>query len=391
MSACNKALADCFAEQMGQAPCWLARAPGRVEFIGNHIDYNGGEVLGAAIDRYIHAAAAPRSDRKLRFVSTFAGAIVVEADLGNLRPLSGDAAWANYPLGVLKVMMDAGMQAPHGFDFMFTSDLPVGAGLSSSAAIELATAEVLAAACAFPLAAKDKILLCQRAENTFAGVPCGILDQTVSTHGRQQHLVHIDCATTAVEVVPMPAGLHFWIFNTNQKHSLVDSLYAKRHDECRDALQRLQEADEDLQHLALFDLDRLEALSDDWPKPIRRRARHVVQENLRVRACRAAIIAGDLAEVGRLLYASHESSRENFANSTESLDTMVGLLQGMPGVIGARLSGGGFGGVVMALATDTFTAAAADDVIARYRAALPANPVPGVLKVETADGATLLG
>jgi len=360
-------------------------SPGRIEFIGNHTDYNGGQVLGVALNLQVRVTAEARADDHLLFTSE-GQAAAYAGTLGGVARQDGPLAWANYPLGVLHVLREAGYPLHTGFTLAFSSDLPAGAGLSSSAAIELATLEAVCALSGLQLDDRDKVLLAQRAENTFVGVPCGMLDQAVSCHGRRDHLVRIDCARTEFTTVPLPPGLHFWVFNTNHKHSLVDSLYARRHAECREALALLQPHAPGLAHLAhapAAALDRLDA--DSVPA---RRARHVAGEHQRVLRCAAALARGDLGAVGDLLFESHESSRRLFENSIPELDTFVGLLAGLRGrgVVGARLTGGGFGGAVMALTTGDFTAQLAAAVLDGYRARHPQAEAPACLHVTTGDG-----
>ncbi len=370
---------------MNATPAIRTASPGRIEFIGNHTDYNGGQVLGVSLNLGVEAEATPREDRQLHFSSDGIAA-AFKGSLDELVPQSGELAWANYPLGILKVLLEAGHEVASGCDLHFRSNLPTGAGLSSSAAIELATLEAICQLNGLDLSRKEKVLLAQRAENTFVGVPCGMLDQAVSCFGREDHLVRIDCANTAFETVPLAHGLHFWVFNTNHKHSLVDSMYSRRHAECRKALEILRQADPGLQHLAharIELLEHLEAGSD-----IRRRAEHTVLENLRVQQVIQALEAHNLEEVGDLLFASHASSRDLFENSIPELDTLVELLQGLRshGVIGARLTGGGFGGAVMALTTDRFSSPDAGNVLQLYRHRHPGSEAPTCLHVRTGNG-----
>ncbi|MFO7725739.1 MAG: galactokinase [Oceanipulchritudo sp.] len=366
-----------------------AASPGRVEFIGNHVDYNGGRVLGAALNLGITATAIPRTDGRLT-ISSRGSPAIYEGIPGDNEPQSGQLSWVNYPLGIMAVLAEAGYVLSRGLDLSFTSDLPSGAGLSSSAAIELATMEVLAVLEGFELSRTEKVLLAQRAENTFVGVPCGILDQAVSCFGKEDHLVCIDCAETTFDTVPLPPGLHFWIFNTNCKHSLVDSLYARRHAECREALKWLRKEDPGLGYLVEAGREALHSLNRD--PDIRRRAEHVIEENSRVSACMEALERGALDTVGDLLFASHASSRDLFENSTPELDALVEILEEYrgSGVVGARLTGGGFGGAVMALTTDAFTRDLADKVVAVYGERHSKAPTPGFLHVVTGEGTRLL-
>ncbi len=370
-----------FRAAFGREPQFVARAPGRIEFIGNHTDYNGGIVLGASIDRAVEVALSPRTDGRRRFATDIDKAVV---DLPSGRPekASGASSWVNYPLGVLAALPEFGLRAPEGFDYLAVSDVPVGAGLSSSAAIELASALVFLAASGEAPAPEIVVRVAKHAENHFVGVPCGILDQGVSMFGRRDHLVFIDCRGPSFERVPMPAGAHFWIFNTLTKHALVDGLYAARHRECQEAAKALGVA-------LLADLTPADVLAAEGrlPPAAFRRARHVVEEIARVRATTAALEKGDLPAVGRLLKASHESSRVLFENSTPELDFLVSELSRAPHVHGARLTGGGFGGAVMALTDGAFDEGRARAVADAYRARFGASPQ--VLHAQTGDGAAI--
>ncbi|MBL9211664.1 MAG: galactokinase [Opitutaceae bacterium] len=366
----------------GRAPELVARAPGRIEFIGNHTDYNGGTVLGAAIDRSLWVALARRTDGQWNFSSAQRPGLVRVA-AGDFTRRAGADAWANYPLGVLQAFGVLGLRIPAGFDFLAVSDLPPGAGLSSSAAIELASALVFARAAGEDPPRETLVRAARHAENHNVGEPFGILDKGVSGFGRRDHLVRIDCRGPSYDRVPLPPGVHFWIFNPPAAHALVDGRYAERHRECMAAAQALGVA-----CLADATPAALDALQGRVTDAVARRARHVVEEIARVDACVAALAAGNLAEVGRLLSASHRSSQVLFENSTPELDFLVATLIATPHVYGARLTGGGFGGAVMAMTTAGFDARAADQVAAAAAARFGARPQ--VLHLETAAGAELL-
>jgi galactokinase len=366
----------------GRAPELVARAPGRIEFIGNHTDYNGGSVLGASIDRTVEVALARRADGLRRFASDGHGPIV-SLPAGALEKQAGPAAWINYPLGVLASLPAFGLRAPAGFDFLAASDLPVGAGLSSSAALELASALVFLAAAGEAPPRDTLVKVARHAENNFVGVPCGILDQGVSGYGRADHLVFIDCRGPRFDLVPLPSGAHFWIFNTHTKHALVDGLYAARHRECMEAARTLG-----VPFLADVTPAALAAAEARLSPEVFRRARHVVEEIERVNASAAALRAGDLVAAGRLLTASHRSSQLLFENSTAELDFLVEILAEAPHVYGARLTGGGFGGAVMALTDGDFSAEEAAAVAAAYQKHF-GKPLD-ILHARTGDGAALL-
>lgn len=370
-----------FSEAYGADPAVTARAPGRIEFIGNHTDYNLGTVLGAAIDRHVTVALTPRDDGIMRFCSD---TTVNRVELASFpgEKLRGRESWANYPLGVWKFLPEFGLPQPNGFDMAITTNLPSGAGLSSSAALEVAAGFAFAGAAGVTISREAVAALGRRAENEFVGVPCGILDQGTVVFGKKDHLVHIDCRGPAFSTIPLPSGLRFLVFNTLVKHSLVDSLYSTRHSECQNAARLLG-----VGHLADADPAILESHKGDLDPVSLRRARHVIGEIARVAAVRKALAVGNVIEVGRLLTESHHSSRDQFENSTPELDFLVAALTILPGVLGARLTGGGFGGAVLALVREDFPSGAASKVAGAYAAKF-GNP-PDVLELSTGEGAGL--
>lgn len=378
----KSALLEKFRVRYGRNPEFIARAPGRIEFIGNHTDYNGGIVLGAAIDRGVWVALARRNDA-VRCFATEQRAEVVTTSAAKLEKLSGAQSWVNYPLGVLAALPEFGLRAPGGFDYLAAADLPPGAGLSSSAAIELASALAFLAAVGEQPPRDVVVKAGRHAENHFVGVPCGILDQGVSGFGRKNHLVFIDCRGPRFDTVPLPAGAHFWIFNTHTKHALVEGEYAARHRECMEAARALGVP-------ALVDVSPSALLAAETKlSPVAfKRARHVVEEIARVSASVEALGRGDLPRVGELLTASHRSSQRLFENSTPELDCLVDQLVATPHVYGARLTGGGFGGAVMALTAEKFGAAEANAVADAYAARFRARP--DILHMQSGDGAELL-
>lgn len=370
-----------FTQVFGRAPEILAQAPGRIEFIGNHTDYNGGTVLGASIDRGVWIGYAARSDGQRRFYSEFSGEISAVSS-GELKKQSGEASWLNYPLGVLAALPEFGFKTPAGFDFLALSNLPVGAGLSSSAALELSSALAFLKATGQSASRETVVKVGKYAENHFVGVPCGILDQGVSGFGEKGALVFIDCRGPRFETVPLPADAHFWIFNTHTKHALVDGLYAARNRECMEAAKALG-----VELLVDADLARLESGRGALAPAQYARAKHIIEEITRVGLTIEALRAGDLKRVGELLVASHRSSQHLFENSTEELDTLVDSLVATPHVFGARLTGGGFGGAVMALTDGAFSDKEAAQVAETYRAKY--GSAPEILHCQTGKGASL--
>ena len=337
-----------FEAKFGCLPEVVARAPGRIEFIGNHTDYNGGSVIGATIGFDVQFAATTRKDGKVRLISASMEEEVL-VDGGEVRPLSGPGAWANYPLGVRRELSRAGYPVDSGLNGLVVSDLASGAGMSSSAALELSAAYAIASLHGITVDRAEMVKLCRRAENEFVGVPCGMLDQGVSAFGGCDRLVHIDCGSEKVTPIALPPGCSFWIFNTGVKHALVDSKYAERHRECREAYELLKATGSSADCLALVAPSFVRSERMRLGETLYHRALHVTEENQRVARAVEALAEGDLKSVGALLAESHVSSRDNFQNSCEELDFVVDRIGDIDGVYGARLSGGGFGGAVMAM------------------------------------------
>ena len=378
-------MSDSFAKAFGRPPDVVAFAPGRVEFIGNHTDYNGGPVLGAAIDRGIGVALALRADGRRRFISNVhsAAAAVVEVPASEVAKQSSAGAWANYPLGVLAALPIFGLKAPAGFDFMARSNLPAGSGLSSSAALELASAMAFLEATGQEYTKAQLAKIGRHAENHFVGVPCGILDQGVSSFGHADHLVLVDGRHENFTTIPMPEDVRLWVFNTHTKHVLVDGLYEQRHRECMQAARLLGGS-----LLAEVSGEKLRASADALPEIVHRRARHIVEEMERVRGVIDALAQGDLPRVGDLLTLSHRSSQFQFENSTTELDFLVNTLISVPHVYGARLSGGGFGGAVLALTGSAFSPGDATAVSTAYQGQF--GKEPEVLALRVGNGAQVL-
>jgi len=378
-----------FEQAFNYSPAVMSRAPGRIEFIGNHTDYNGGEVLGVAVDQGITLALSFREDRKIRGV-IWDDAKVFEADLDSLDGKPGSGHWSAYPLGVCWAMKEHGMQVSRGFDIAVVSNLPAGAGMSSSAALELATAFALSSDFDHQPALLDLVKVARYAENNYVGVPCGILDQGVSGYGKQDALVHIDCHSLDFSTVGIPHGTHFWIFNTGVKHSLVDSLYSKRFEECQVGFEAAKRIAPEIECLVRYPVDKLDELEAALDPVSFKRVRHVIEENDRVRRM-LKMLKGDsvdLNEAGAFLTASHRSSQRLFENSVEELDFLVDQLEQVEGVFGARLTGGGFGGAVMAWASDAFCETDRDKVVASYKAKY--GHEPKVIHCVTGDGACRL-
>jgi len=336
-----------FRSHFGRDHAVAAYAPGRVEVLGNHTDYNEGCVLSAAINLGTFFLAAPADGAICRLI---AGDIMEEATFDAAAPVpSAASAWANYCKGVLAGLSGHG-RSGGGFLGLFLGNLPLGAGLSSSAALEMSAAKAL---CALYGIALDPITLArigQTAEHEFAGVKCGLLDQITSLFGREKMLVMSDFRSLAVENVPLGDGVCFLMCNTNAKHALVDGAYNERRRKCEEAARFFASV---LKHpvTALRDVSWAEwqEHSGRMDPLAARRAAHPIGENERVLNGRELLRQGNLEAFGQLMFDSHRSSREHFENSCRELDFLVDTARKVPGVLGARLSGGGFGGSAVLL------------------------------------------
>ena len=337
--------AQLFARCFGHPPRWLVAAPGRVNLIGEHTDYNDGFVLPMAIRRYILIAADTNTRRQVTLHSETTG----ETANFSIRPKveRGEPGWSNYVRGVIAGFQKLGKGAT-GFDAVIESTLPLGGGLASSAALEVATATLLEAMTGPALEPLEKALLCQRAEHDFAGVPCGIMDQFASILAQEDHALLLDCRSrTATSVAMTDPAVTVLIINTNIRHKLAESEYAKRRSQCEAAARVLKVA-------ALRDAtpEALNAARRQMEPAVFRRARHVISENARTVQAAQAIQASDWARVGELMYASHASLHEDYEVSCPELDTVVEIAQSIGeagGVIGCRMTGGGFGGCAVSL------------------------------------------
>jgi galactokinase len=314
-------------------------APGRVEILGNHTDYNLGFVLSAAI-RLGVTIEASRLPNSILEISSKTNRRGISIELNDLRPLKEDA-WANYPIGVVKVLLETGFQLG-GMQMTVSSDLPLGAGLSSSAALEVATA--MAAKALFDLEIEKLPLaqLCQKAENEFVGVQSGLLDQASSVFGENHRLILLDFLKTTVETVSLPANTSLLLLNSGVPHKLTGGEYNARRKQCLSAAQAMGVASLRDANLALLEGSHLEDV-------VYRRALHIIGENDRVLHGVQALRSNQLESFGELMFASHLSSQINFENSTSHLDTLVDLAKHTPGVFGSRLTGGGFGGSTVSL------------------------------------------
>jgi len=347
------------------------RAPGRVNLIGEHTDYNEGFVLPAAIGFSCWVAIAPRRDRKLVLHSEIFGESV-EADLDRLEAHAA-AKWHDYPIGIASVLEKAGRRLS-GANLDISGDVPLGAGLSSSAAIEVATGYALLSASGYPVDLKQLALLGQRAENEFVGARSGIMDQYVSCFGQAGHALLLDCRSLESRALPVPAGLQLVICNTMVKHQIGTSEYNTRRAECEAAVRRLAAALPEIHSLRDVSLQQLEQNRIRLSDTLYKRCRHVISENDRVAKFAFALEQGQVASLGPLMAESHRSLRDDYEVSCRELDVMVEIASRQSGVCGARMTGGGFGGCTINLVDAANSAEFRRRVSAEYSAATGVPP-----------------
>ncbi|MDD6153185.1 MAG: galactokinase [Elusimicrobia bacterium] len=328
-------------------------APGRVNLIGEHTDYNGGHVFPCALSFGTHCVFCKRDDSKIRLHSlNLPEKGVIEADLNHIE-YKKEQDWANYPLGMIKTLQNHGYQLDHGFELLFWGDIPNGAGLSSSASIELATAVAMNKAFNLHIPQVELVKMAQEDENKFVGMNCGIMDQFASGMGKEDHAILLDCNTLDYEYVPLNLrGVSIVIINSNKKHALVTSEYNTRRKECEHALKELQQKlpIKSLGELSIEEFEENKHLITNETE--RRRAKHAVYENQRTLQASAALKKGDLATFGKLMNQSHVSLRDDYETSAPELDIIAETAWSIPGVLGARITGGGFGGCAVALVKD---------------------------------------
>lgn len=328
-------------------------APGRVNLIGEHTDYNGGHVFPCALSFGTHAVLCKRDDRTIRLHSlNLSNKGIIETDLDHIA-FNPKQDWANYPLGVLHVMQNRGYNIDQGFEMLFWGNIPAGAGLSSSASIELATAVALNTAFGLNIPQIELVKMAQEAENKFVGMNCGIMDQFASGMGKEDHAILLDCNTLKYEYVPLNLrGISIVIINSNKKHSLVNSGYNDRRRESENALKALQTQlpIKSLGELSIEDFEKYKTLIKD---PIeQKRAKHAVYENQRTLQATQCLRKGEVETFGKLMNQSHISLRDDYEVSCPELDLIAETAWSVPGVLGARMTGGGFGGSAVALVKD---------------------------------------
>lgn len=394
MAGSARFLAQSFEERYGagEKPR-VFRAPGRVNLIGEHTDYNDGFVLPIAIDREVMVAASACSshlasigsidyDQSATFRIT---GLKPGSDGGWLTPPA--PGWAAYPAGVAWSLCDAGFE-PSGIDAVFTSNVPIGSGLSSSAAVEVAFAIAWEHLSGFVLRRPDMARVCQRAENEYVGVKCGIMDQMISAMGKAGHALLIDCRDLSSQHVPLPDNCSVIVGDTKVERSLASSAYNERRAQCEEAVRIFQKHDGAIRALRDVTPEFISQHEDELPDVVRKRARHVVSENARTLLSVEALKRGDLATFGRAMIASHASLRDDYEVSCRELDAMVEAALRVEGVIGARMTGGGFGGCAVSLVRNDAVERYLNEVPAAYKKA--AGIEPAVYVCQAADGASVV-
>lgn len=384
----GKIIAEKFRATYGVNPR-VYRAPGRVNLIGEHTDYNDGFVMPAALGFYCLVAASPRQDHRLVVASEeFRDVVEVELSPDALRP---SHTWSDYSVGVAAQLEKAGF-ALTGANLLIHGEVPIGAGLSSSASIEVATALALAEESGLSIDRTTLARICQRAENDFVGMRCGIMDQFISLHGRANHALMLDCRTLEFELVPIPESVRLVICNTGVKHKLAGGEYNRRREECEEAVRSLAKALPGIRALRDVSLEQLEEHRGLLSEVAYKRAHHVVTENARVLDGMEALRIGDLQRFGEYMAESHRSLRDMFEVSCAELDLMVELANRESGVYGARMTGGGFGGATINLVDERRSATFAENVAKAYRektrivgATYICMPADGASLVESAE------
>ena len=383
--------ARAFSQRWSEPPGVISIAPGRVNIIGEHTDYTGGYVLPIAIDKYIVVAAGRATGSR---ISAYSGNMNEAASCrsGYYSPRH-PKKWFHYIMGVLSELERAGYSIP-SINIWVAGDIPLGAGLSSSAALETAVLTALEGLFGFKLRETEAALLCQRAENDFVGVKCGIMDQYISRMGRRDHALLINCSDLSSSTVRINLSGYFWsIIDSGKRRELLNSEYNQRRQECGEALavahSRFHSRNlPNLRSIAVADLTLLEKKCSDT---VYRRLKHVVTENERVLTMVTALEAGDVEAIGRLLYASHQSLKDDFEVSCEEIERLVAIVSAVEGVCGVRLTGAGFGGCVIVLARNNAFPRLVETVKNSYR--FPGGlekTAAEVMTIKISDGAQLI-
>ncbi len=363
-------LARQFEERFGNAPR-IFRAPGRVNLIGEHTDYNEGFVMPAAVEFSSLVAISPRTDRKLVIESNqFPGDL--EFDVDRL-PAQRTSTWRDYVLGVALVLRQRGSDL-RGANLLVHGNVPIGSGLSSSASIEVASALAFISLDSKRFSLPEIAKVCRQAENEYVGARVGIMDQFVSCMGKAGHALLLDCRSLEFQFAHIPVGIELVVCNTMVKHDLATGAYNQRREECEEGVRYFAKADPAIRALRDVSSEMLERIGGDLPPTIRKRCTHVICENQRTLDAARALAEGDLTRMGKLMRESHESLRDLYEVSCRELDAMVDAAQGLPGFIGGRMTGGGFGGCTVNLVREENATDFAAQIAQRYSQATGITP-----------------
>lgn len=374
-------------EGEGEGAISICRAPGRVNLIGEHTDYNDGFVFPMALDFRILLAARKRLDN---IVKIYSGDFDQMVDFSINQPIryDQDKRWSNYPRGVLAMLQEAGVTLC-GMEIVFLGDIPQGSGLSSSAALEVATAVAAQKLLGFAIAKPELAKLCQRAENKFVGMNCGIMDQFISMMGEQDQALFLDCRTLEYRHIPLELGDNrILICQSGVKHTLVDSEYNKRRQECEQGVKILTKTNPEIKALRDATLGQLEANRAAMDPVVYRRCKHVITEDDRVLESMAVLKRGDLKTFGQLMNDSHDSLRDDYEVSCPEIDILVDLARQVKGVLGSRITGGGFGGCTVSLVAASAVEEFKEHIIKNYQAKTGITPQIYISKA--ANGAQIL-
>ena len=360
-------------------------APGRVNIIGEHTDYAEGFVMPAAIDFATLAAISPRTDGKI---------VIYSENYGEERtfdaaalPAERNKHWSDYPLGVVVILAGEGIKVG-GFSLSIWGDVPLGSGLSSSAAIEVATALAVTSLAGVDIPRPKLARLCQRVENEFVGANCGIMDQFISANGKENHALLLDCRDLSFKLAPIPENVALVIANTMVKHSVAGGEYTSRRAQVEEAAAVIGKHRPEVKFLRDATIEDLEKWSSEMSPDAVKRARHVISECVRTVAACDALMNHDLKTLGRLMAEAHTSYSKDFEGSCVEADAMVALAQDLPGLIGARLTGGGFGGCTINLVERAHAAEFSEELSARY--ATEIGIVPQIMVCHASNGARRL-
>lgn len=381
----KNAFIDLYGEHEEDVLCYFA--PGRVNLIGEHTDYNGGYVFPCALSFGTYLLARKNGTRKVNFATiNFDHRSEVSLD----EPFEKEGkSWINYPLGVINELRKKALEI-EGLDLLFSGDIPNGAGLSSSASIEMVTGTALNDLFGFQIERMDLVKIGQKAENNFVGVNCGIMDQFACGMGEENHALFLNCETLDYQKVPLQLnGIKIVIANTNKRRGLADSKYNERRSECETAVEILSKT-KPIPNLSRLSLDEFESLAEKIEnEDVRRRAKHVISENDRTLRAIDALNKGDIEEFGRLMNQSHDSLRDDYEVTGKELDTLVDEARKIPGTVGSRMTGAGFGGCTVSLVKEDAIEDFIREVGKNYEAQTGLSP--DFYIAEVGDGAKKIG